>query len=336
VNDLGRFFVPDDSRDAMRKLGGLLLGLGLLMIFVRKSTPALGETWGDWGLLLLLLVTFGALYGLGMLGRRNTAELRPWESVLIVFGIFVAPLVLLQFVEAVGGTPGASLNIFWIFAVTAALAAAAADRAGIRFGMLLAAIAVIVSWSALWNKILSDGVGGHFDVYRILLLIIAGLLLWAGWAISQGTGPDARRQGGELVTGALIAAVVAGSLSVTTFAGFFNPFADAGGPSSAVGWEIILLVVSLAGVAFGSRIGARGPAYIGGIGLFVFLLVAGYDLNSSTPHGKILGWPLILLILGVGILAAGLRPAAGAASAGASAAPPAQPPGDPPPPTSAG
>src|SRR4051794_33379431 len=152
------------------------------MIFVRKSTSVLGEPWGDWGLLVLLLVTFAVLYGLGMLGRRNTAELHPWQSVLIVFGIFVAPLVLLQFVEAINGTPGASLNLVWIFGVTAALAAAAAMRAGVRFGMLLAAIAVIVSC--------------------FLLLVIAAVLAGAGWAVSQGSEADARNRGADLVTGA--------------------------------------------------------------------------------------------------------------------------------------
>ena len=40
-----------------------------------------------------------------------------------------------------------------------ALAVAAALVAGLRYGLLLAALAVIVSWSALWDKILSNGIG---------------------------------------------------------------------------------------------------------------------------------------------------------------------------------
>src|SRR5207244_1487242 len=161
--------------------------------------------------------------------------------------------------------------------VTAAVAVAATRQAGVRVGMLLAAIAVIISWSALWNKILSDGLGHHFDDYRFLLLVIAGALVVAGLAVSQGSEPDARKRGADLVTGALIAAVIAGSLSVSKSAAVVNPFTSVNGPSSAVGWEVVLLIVSLAGVAFGSRVGARGPVYVGGFGLFAFLLVAGFD-----------------------------------------------------------
>ena len=34
MNDL---FKPDDTRDALRKIGGLLLGLGAAMIYIRKG-----------------------------------------------------------------------------------------------------------------------------------------------------------------------------------------------------------------------------------------------------------------------------------------------------------
>ena len=41
MNDLSRLFAPDDMRDGLRKLGGLLIGAGLFMTFERKSGPAL-------------------------------------------------------------------------------------------------------------------------------------------------------------------------------------------------------------------------------------------------------------------------------------------------------
>jgi hypothetical protein len=294
LSGVARLLAPDEGRDALRKLAGLLIGLGLLMTFVRKGTGSLA-TWGDWGLFATLLIAFGFLYGVGMLGAVSTRQLRSWEAVYLVFGILVAPWLLLQLIEAVNGSPGASLNVFWVFGVTAALGVTATLLAGLRYGLLLAALAVIVSWSALWDKILSNGIGAHFGVYRGLLIILAGLLLAAAvvaWRLDRHDGAA-----GEIVTGATASAVLAGSLSFPNlFLGV--PFPAVPGASSSLLWEIVLLLVSLAAVAYGSRVGARGPAYVGGIGLAVFLLLAGSDVNDSTPEGTLVGWPLVLVIVG--------------------------------------
>jgi hypothetical protein len=331
MNDLPALFAPDDRRDLLRKLGGLLLAAGLLLVFVRKS--ALGEPWGDWALLITLLIPFAFLYGVGLVGRQNTPELRPWESVYLVFGILVAPLVLFQFIEAINGTPGASLNVFWIFLVTAGLAAAAAVVAGVRYGLLLASIAVIVSWSALWNKILSDGLGEHIDLYRVLLLILAALLLVAAMAASTTDEEDGRSRASEIVTGASIAAVLAGAFSIAMVAELSNPLISVSGVKSSFFWELVLLLASLASIAYGARLGARGPAYVGGFGLFAFLFIAGLDLDSSTPDAKIVGWPLGLLLIGLAAFVASLR--AGGPVRGVGSGPggeaPVSPPTQPPP-----
>ena len=62
----------------------------------------------------------------------------------------------------------------------------------------------------------------------------------------------------------------------------------------------MLLLVSLGLVAIGSQIGPRGPVYVGGIGLVLFLLIAGLDLDSTPPDPFKLGvWPWVLLVLGL-------------------------------------
>jgi hypothetical protein len=161
-----------------------------------------------------------------------------------------------------------------------------------------------------------------------------GLLLAAGWSASASTGAkssdsDPADPGifGEFVTGAAIAGVIAGALGAAKLAALSNPFIDVSNVSSKFGWEIVLLVVSLAAVAYGSRAATRGPAYVGGIGLFLFLLVAGLDLNDSSPSGSIVGWPLILLIVGLVALGASMRPGAGASARAPRSAPP-EPPAD--------
>ena len=174
---MSRLFAPDDGRDAMRTLAGLLLGAGFFMAFARKSsTPING--WSDWGLFITLLIITVFLYGVGLMGRLNTPSLRAWQGVYIVFGILLVPFTLFQFIQAVGGTAGSDLNVLWVLLVTAAAAGFAALVADVQYGMLLAAIAVVVSWSALWDKILSNGIFTHYGIYRGLLVII-GLILAA-------------------------------------------------------------------------------------------------------------------------------------------------------------
>lgn len=309
MNNLSRFFEPDEARDVLRKLGGLLVGLGLFMAFVRKSDPSLGEAWGDWGLLIVLLLAFVFLYGVGMLGRLNTPALRPWESVYLVFGILIAPFLLFQFIEAINGTPGTSLNVLWVFLVTGGLAAAASVVAGVRYGLLLASLALIVSWSALWNKILSDGIDAHLDVYRGLLLVLAAVLLVAAFFVSRASEREGWSRGNEIVTGAAVSAVIAGSLSLTEVIAVSNPllswFPTA---ASSLFWELVLLVVSLAVIAYGARLGTRGTVYVGAIGLFSFLIIAGGDINDSSPESRIVGWPLVLVVVGGLSFLAGLLP----------------------------
>jgi hypothetical protein len=308
MDDLRRLFAPDEGRDRIRALSGLLIGSALFLVFVRKSDASLGETWGDWGLLLTLLIAFVFLYGVGVLGRRNTDELRPWESTYLVFGVLLAPLVLFQFIEAIDGTPGASLNVFWIFLVTAGLAAWASLAAGVRYALLLASISVIVSWSALWDRILSDGIGAHMGVYRVVLLVIAAVLLVGAFVVSAGNDRSGRSRGNEVVTGASIAAVTAGALSFTQLVALSNPLVSIPTADSSFFWELVLLVVSLAAIAYGSGFGARGTAYVGAFGLFAFLVLVGADINDDTPQGKLVGWPLALLLIGaIGFLVS-LRP----------------------------
>lgn len=331
---LANYFAPDDGRDALRALAGLLIGLGLVMVFVRKSSSLLGEPWGDFGLFLVLLAATGFLYGVGMAARAATAEPRRWEAVYVVFGIFLVPLTLLQFVQLVNGDTSASLNITWIFLVTAVLAAYAGMN-GFRYGWLLASLSAIVAWSALWNKIISGGLSDHFDTYRLLLLVVAALILGAGWALASASARDDDDGDAfsEFVTGAALAAVAAGALSFGQVAALTTGASVPSGLDSAVGWELILLVVSLAAIAYGSRAGARGPAYVGGFGLFAFLLVAGLDLNSSTPHGDLVGWPLLLIVLGLVAFVVSMR--TGGASTltkpREAAGTPAEPPPPPPP-----
>ncbi len=64
-------------------------------------------------MLLVLAIPAVFLYG-SILTVPQTGELRPWQAVHNVFGLIFIPLALGEFVDVIGGTPTASLNVFWI------------------------------------------------------------------------------------------------------------------------------------------------------------------------------------------------------------------------------
>jgi hypothetical protein len=302
------FLTPDDTRDVLRKHGGLLLGIGVLMWLLRK-----GGEMSDFVVFILLALPAVYLYGLGVFTTKETGGLRPWQAVYTIFGLIFVPLALFQFVQLVDGTPS-NLNTFWIFVVTAALGGYAGIVAGVRYGLLLGAIAVIISWSGLWDKILGDeGIAGHLGVYRGLLGILAIILLavalyiWrenpgedrgASTATSVGGDPGLWK-GSELLTGAGISAVIACGLGITTAASLSPLPLQITTVETNLFWDVALLLISLGLVGIGSQLGVRGPVYIGAIGLFLFLLIAGLDLNegSNADPSNFGIWPLALLII---------------------------------------
>ena len=74
---------PDDTRDALRKVGGLLIGLAALMIYIRKG-PLLAtnnQQWAAFPIFLVVAIPAVYLYG-SILTRPQTGELRPWHCLL--------------------------------------------------------------------------------------------------------------------------------------------------------------------------------------------------------------------------------------------------------------
>jgi hypothetical protein len=317
---LSRLFAPDEGRDALRTLAGLLLGLGFFMAFARKS-GGLGEGWSDWVLFITLLIITVFLYGVGLLGRLNTPTARPWQSVYVVFGILLLPFLLFQFIEAVGGNSTADLNTFWVLLVTAAAATFAALVADVRYAMLLASISLIVSLTALWDKILSNGLIAHYGIYRGLLVLYGLLLLAFAFAVYKfdplarlrpgGVGasePDRWLRAQDVVTGAAIAAVAAGAITLTAFFAQTDSIFAPPVAAPSLLWDLELLVASLLAVIWGSRVGVRGPTYVGAIGLFIFLVDVGSEVGVDFPEPTIVGWPLILALVGAALFVVSLLP----------------------------
>jgi len=67
---------------------------------------------------------------------------------------------------------------------------------------------------------------------------------------------------------------------------------------------------SLLAVLWGARFGVRGPTYVGAIGLLIFIINVGSEVGvtPSTVGLPIVGWPLILALVGAGLFVISLIP----------------------------
>jgi hypothetical protein len=196
----------DEGQQALRVLGGMLLGAGMLVLAIRRSSD-FANPWGDGLLFLVLLAPCVFLYGLGMLTARGSDVRRSWQAAYLVFGVLLVPLVLFQLVEWVGASPDAPLNVAWVFLLSAVAGVAAALLGGVRVGLLLASLALVVAWVALWDELLSDGAFEDRTVLRWLLLAIAAILVAACVALRRlRPGSDPSRWN-ELITAAGVAAL---------------------------------------------------------------------------------------------------------------------------------
>lgn len=311
------------QRELLRSLGGLLVFAGILALSIRKD-----EEWGDAAQLLLVLVPCVVFYLLGVGavhdGRREPlppravlllrdVRARPSQAVLLVLGVILVPLALAQFLELIGADGGSSVNVLWIFLVTAALALYGSLAAGVEYAGLLGALALVVAWFALWDLALDDP---SASTMRSLLVLLALLLAGAVVALER----HRRRQAVEFATAAGIAAVgagflglVAGAIGVvgSSFAGAFGAGApDVSGLRQKTEWDVFLLLVSVALIWYATHRRARGPAYVGALGLLAFSVSVGAELVAlfspgGDAEGELFGWPLLLLVGGAVALVLG-------------------------------
>lgn len=301
----------DERRRALRAAGGLLLGVGALVLAFRRSS--FPDPWGDFALFLVALAPALVLYGGGMAAALSSALPRAWHAAFIVFGLVFVYATLSQFVDLVGGNSSAALNVAWIALTVAVAGAAAAERAAVRFGWLAAGIALTVAWLALWDELLSDGL--EEDPLRILSLVAAAGLVAGAFAL-RGREPAGApavepSPATELVTAAGLAfllgtgVVSLGGAAALGIAQSVTPLGTSGEvPGPALGWDALLLAGSLAFVVYGAWGAVRGPVYVGALGLAIFTILVGLDLDDSSPAGTVVGWPLVLLALGAAALVA--------------------------------
>ncbi len=315
-----------DIRDLLRSVGGVLFAVGAAALWARKSTH---DEWGDFARLLVVAAPAVLLFvlALDLSAPRSREKARPWQSVLMVTSILLGPLVLFQFLDWIGASTRHVLLDAAVFALVAWVAAYAARRARVSYAALLAGLSALLAWLLVWDKILDHP---SANTYRWLLVAAAALLFLVAFRLSRADSIGAA----EVATAGGVSAVAAGVFGVVVgavvgvFGAVTRSFESSGGgrlsPVASGGravvghvnssgfqhffWDLYLLVVSLALVWIGSRVRFRGLGYVGGVGLFAFLVSVVAQITrvevGRSPTASVAGWPLALLLLGAAALAA--------------------------------
>jgi hypothetical protein len=293
---------PDPRDDWLRMLGGVLFALGATVLFARK-----GDDWAAFPLLIVVAVPCIVVFGLGALGALATGEVARWHAVLMVSGVLLSLLAFGQLWDTVGVNTDSSGFGFLIFACVAGLAAFASFGVGAAYQALLAALAGIGVWLFFFDMILDEP---GATTFRWLMLVLCLAYAAVAFALRDREAPQAP----EFVTAAGIAGVSVGLIGVIAGAseaigGLFFGAAPTEGEGQSFIWDVWLLLISLGLVAYGAVVHARGPAYVGFIGLLAFAILQGAEVNAllegDEPDASFVGWPLILLLIGAAGLAAG-------------------------------
>jgi hypothetical protein len=264
---------PPPHRGPLIAAGGVALAVGVTLTVLRlQHTLPIGVD------AVLLLVPGALLFWLGAQAPNEQGMPPAYQSVLLATGL---PLIYGGLLVALGGEVN-TIPDGWVLItaslVVAALAIWPALERNSAISLLFAALLVGLALGVLSP----DGVRSW------VFLAYAGGLLFASLALRE----PARRHAEVLCD--------AGGLAVAAIA--IQPYSTGiPTPDLSAFWELVLLAAGLGLVAFGALDRSPGPAYVGVLNLILFIV-------SAASGTTLLVWPLFLLVGGVIMVAAGLRP----------------------------
>jgi len=284
---------PPAHRGPLIASGAVVLAAGVVLAQLRLEDP-----WGDGVHLALAALAAGLLLALGLGARAERGVPPAFQSVLLVTGLILLGVALARLADVLGagedGYPSGA--VAWTSVVFAGAALSCALQARSSFCGFLAALAGV---SALLNLIDLVFSPGSATPYRVLLVLLAGVLVLLSLVLRGG-----RYRASVLVVsaaGLLIVALASTFLSVVGVLSLGGLGEDAG-----TGWELIVLGAACGLIAFGAVDHQPGPAYLGVLNLVLFVALA---VQTADGEDSLLWWPALLLLLGGGVMAAGLRPA---------------------------
>jgi len=294
VRRLVGVFAPRPWRGPLAASGAVLVTAGLLMAQLRLGWPAGAELGLD-GL---------AALGLGAMVAGSELEFgraRSYQVVIAVCALVLAGAALLALAR-LGGAPADAGTTAWILSVLAGLALALAVTRNLATGTLIAGAAgagALVAWAQRLAHPAGSGTARGVLLVSCLGFVVASLGL-------RDARP--RHAVGLVNLAGLCALAILGLLASDHVPVVTAPHgaAIAAAITTPVGWgwKFFLLIAALGLIAYAGADREAGAGYLGA------LLLAGTAALIAVTGGRgtVLGWPLILLALGAGVLVAALRP----------------------------
>jgi hypothetical protein len=300
---------PPDHRGPLIAAGAVVFAVGLALEEIRLSSKL--SAFSHW---LILTLAAGAILWLALQPRAEEGEGPPaYQSVLLVTGLLLLYAELLRLADLLGADFGASAQtgarsvaiwgafppgtMVWTSLVLAAVAGWAAFSRRSAIALLIAAIAggiaVLAAIAFIFN---ADSQGP----YRFVALALS-IALVLGSLVLRGSAP---RHAQQLINAAglaiLVIPLLALAAAVLQLLSLFG-----GSPSDVLPgfWELVVLAGGCGLVAYGAVDRVPGAAYLGFANLLAFIVAVSIGSDET-----LLWWPLTLILLGLGVMVAGLRP----------------------------
>lgn len=263
---------PPAHRGPLIAAGALVLAMGVALQQLRTS-PGAGAQ------LAVVAALAVALLWLALQRDPSPPTHAPHaphahESVLVVLALVAAGAALLRAADLLSGLDGRpSGAVAWTSACLGALAVYASVRRRSAVAALIAAVAGGLALLAAWDWLFDPASDAPF---RWLLLLLA----FAYGIASLPLRGTSARHAEQMVNATGLATLAIGLLG---------------------GWPFVALVAGVALVAYAAADHVPGPAYLGAANLAAFL----YDAGAGRG---LVGWPLVLLVVGGVMVLVGLRP----------------------------
>ena len=302
---------PDARRGELIGAGAVALTITVALLNFRFE-----EEWGTGVHFVYSALAAALVIAVAALADRTVPGSPPrWQSALFVVSFILLLFALGNLADLLGSDARleGSGTAVWVGLVLMALTGWFSIRFDSGISTLLAALTFVVVVVSFVDWVFSPEGAATF---RWVLLAAAIAL-----AASAARAPD---RGAHHAVGYVNAAGVSVLAIAIVYAlqGLGPIFLGAGARiDAATGWELVILAGGFALIAYSVWVRQSGPAYLGLLNLTAFALLA-YGADEDGP--SLIGWPIVMLLVAAALLAAGLRPAAGArADRSAEASPPA-------------
>jgi hypothetical protein len=285
---------PPAHRGPLIAAGAVLVTLGVALEEIRLHDELpIGVH------LVILALAAGVMLALGMQARAEGGRPRAYQSALLVSGLGLLSPALLTLADVLGADFDSfpSGAVTWTSLLLAGMALWAAVAKGSAICALIAAIALGVAALSCVNWVTG---ADSLTTYR-WLLAVAALAYALVSLLLRGSAP---RQSVQMVNAGGLAVLAIGLTGLLKLLfGQLSPFA---GPVTELlpnGWELVVLAVGCGLVAYGAVDREPGPINLGVANLLTFLASAGLSVDDTLLY-----WPLLILLLGLGVMFTGLRP----------------------------